>query len=352
MMAANLRTTPPAARPALPPADATLVGAAPGAASVADGVLLPTVSWSLPGEWLLRDGAAPDEPTQALPGPWRALAPLPEKDTFLGWYRYRDVELVGVGGMGRVYRAVQVKTGRPVALKFLLEGRRRGRELWEAELQGRVRHPGVLPVLESGRLAGLPWFAMPYVDGESLKAARPRLGLRQALALMAEVARTVEAIHRRGIVHCDLNPRNVLVAPGGDDATGGLRAYVIDFGISQEQRAPWPADTSRVVGTPAYMAPEQALGHLSDLDPRTDVFALGATLYEMASGRRPFSAETCEAVLTKAIQEEPPSLRELDPALPRRLEHIVLRCLEKDPQDRYPTAGSLADALDAFLAAS
>jgi serine/threonine-protein kinase len=100
------------------------------------------------------------------------------------------------------------------------------------------------------------------------------------------------------------------------------------------------------------MAPEQALGHLSDLDPRTDVFALGATLYEMASGRRPFSAETCEAVLTKAIQEEPPSLRELDPALPRRLEHIVLRCLEKDPQDRYPTAGSLADALDAFLAAS
>jgi len=352
MMAATRHApTPPAARPALAPTEATLNGFGAASAAVAAGYLFPTVSWSLPGEWPQRDVAAPDAPTQALPGPWRALAPLPAENTFLGWYRYRDVELAGVGGMGRVYRARQVKTGRTVALKLLLEGRRHGNELWEAELQERVRHPGVLPVLDRGRLAGHPWFAMPFVDGDSLKAARRHLTLRQALAVMAEVARTVEAVHRCGIVHCDLNPRNILLAAGGGIATAGLRPYVIDFGIAQEMVAPAPADTSRVVGTPAYMAPEQALGRLSDLDPRTDVFALGATLYEMASGRRPFSAETCEAVLTKAIREEPPSLRGLEPAVPQRLERIVLRCLEKDPRDRYPAAAALADDLEAFLAA-
>jgi serine/threonine-protein kinase len=188
---------------------------------------------------------------------------------------------------------------------------------------------------------------MPHVDGRSLKKARPHLDLRQALQVFVAVARTVEAIHGCGIVHCDLNPRNILLA-GGDD--GAPRPYVIDFGIAQEMAAPALADTSRILGTPAYMAPEQALGHYADYDPRTDVYALGATLYELLSGQRPFSADTCEAVLTKAIHEEPPALRELQPAVPRRLERLVLRCLEKDPGDRYPDAGALAHDLDVFLA--
>jgi eukaryotic-like serine/threonine-protein kinase len=324
-------------------AEVTLFG---GTAPVrGDGLHLPELSWALPGDWPQRGRRDAEQATEAVPGPWRIVNPVPAEGLFIGWNRYRDVELTGVGGMGRVYRARSAKTGETVALKLLVEGRRRGDELWEASLQARVHHPSVLPVFDSGRLGGFPWFSMPYVEGSSLKAARPCLDLAQSVALIAKVARAAAAIHAHGIVHCDLNPRNILV--GRRD--GELHPWVIDFGIAQQIAAPAPADVSRVVGTPAYMAPEQALGHYADFDARTDIYALGATLYEMATGRRPFSAETSEAVLTKAIREEPKPLHDFDPAVPARLERIVLTCLEKDPEDRYLDAEALARDLEDFL---
>lgn len=303
--------------------------------------------WVLPGEWPQRRPSV-DQPTLALPVHGRAVLSEPARHLFDGWDRYHDVELVGVGGMGRVYRARDPRTGHDVALKFLVDGRRFGAGHREADLQARVDHPGVLPVLDRGERGGYSWFAMPYLEGRTLKAVRRQLDVQRSVRLAAEVARTVEAIHAAGVVHCDLNPSNVLLA--GPAEHGRARPYVIDFGIAREMEQPPDSTTGRVVGTPAYMAPEQALCKTRQVGPPTDVYSLGATLYELVSGRRPFSAETCEAIITKAIREEPEPLRKRNADVPASLERVVSRCLEKDPRDRYPTAAALADALEDCLA--
>ncbi len=315
------------------------------ARSMTDGLAFPAISWSLSGEWSARRTAAPGEPTLALPGPSGFPPPLPSAERLAAWGRFGELELAGAGGMARVYRGIDRRRRRPVAVKLLVERRHPGDDLREARLQQAVRHPGVLPVYDRGIFAGCPWFSMPYVNGSTLKAARTRIRLDQALALVADVCRAVAVAHDRGIVHCDVNPRNVLVARTGR----GLRAWIIDFGIAREASRPTGTDTTRVFGTPAYMAPEQALGHHREIDPRTDVYGLGATLYELAAGRRPFSAETSAAVLTKAVREEPQPLRELAPEVPPALESLVLRCLEKNPADRYPDARAVATDLDRLL---
>ncbi|HEX2253673.1 MAG TPA: serine/threonine-protein kinase [Thermoanaerobaculia bacterium] len=303
--------------------------------------------WSLPGEEpAQRPTVAPGEPTQVLPGPGSSPPPGPSGRLLAGWSVFRNVQLLGAGGMGRVFRAVD-GAGREVAIKFPLGPRDAAEPLREARLQARVEHPGVLPVLARGMLGRHPWFSMPYAGARTLKDERPHLSLHEAVALMAEACRTVAEIHRRGIVHCDLNPRNLLVVPG----TGGRRrVLVIDFGIAEEIRRHRPYRTQGVVGTPAYMAPEQARGEAERIEARTDVYGLGATLYELASGRRPFAAETREAMLTMTLQDEPRPLRELAPGVPPRLEAIVLRCLEKDPERRYGSASTVAEALESCLA--
>lgn len=302
-----------------------------------------SLSWSLPGTWLRRGGGEPQDATRALPARCRVLPPEPAETLLEEWPRYREVELVGVGGMGRVYRARDRRSDRTVALKLLLHGG----DGDEAALQALPRHPGVLPVLDAGTLGDYPWFTMPFVDGLTLKAAQHGLRMERKLDLMVQAARTVEAIHRAGVVHCDLNPRNLLVA--GPPESAAARLYVIDFGIACRSTAPCTATSDRVVGTPAYMAPEQALGKRHRVDPRTDVYGLGATLYELVCGRRPFNAETSQAVLTKAIREEPRPIHDFNADVPERLETVVLTCLEKDPADRYPTAEALAGALEDCL---
>lgn len=307
----------------------------------------PAVSWSLPGEVPTSCTAAPGAPTLALPGPFPALSAELPAALLADWRRYRDLELAGVGGMGRVYHARDPRSGADVAVKFLVEARDPRERLREARLQARVADPGVLPVLDRGELGRYGWFAMPYVAGCTLKSARRGMDLDEATELMVTVCRTVATIHRAGIVHCDLNPRNVIVGAG---SCAAHRPWVIDFGIAQEISAPQPWGGQRVVGTPSYMAPEQAMGRNHLLDPRTDIFGLGATLYELASGHRPFPAETSEAILTKAIHEEPRPMSELGAEVPPELERIVLTCLEKDPADRYGSAAELADALELVVA--
>jgi serine/threonine-protein kinase len=302
------------------------------------------VSWSLPGERPARRTAAPGDPTLALPGLSGDARPLPAADLLAAWPRFADLELAGIGGMGRVYRARDRRDGRIVAVKLLIERRYADDELREARLQARVDHPAVLPVLDHGRLAGFPWFSMPYVGGAPLKAARRGLGLGEAIALLCEVCRAVAAVHRRGIVHCDVNPRNILV----DRGPAGLRAWLIDFGIAGEPRR--GRSQPRPFGTPAYMAPEQVGTNAAELDPRTDVYGLGATLYEIAAGRHPFPAATCEAVLTRTLYDEPEPLSEIAPDVPRALDPVVRRCLAKEPADRYPGAADLAADLERLIA--
>jgi serine/threonine-protein kinase len=305
-----------------------------------------------PAELTLLDLAhpAPSRPAAAprtlclLPGGRLPRRPEPRPD-FTGWSRYTGVEPLGEGGMGQVYAAFDPRLERRVALKFLRrgDGGRGGRALHEARLQARAESPHVPQVYEVGQLDGHSYLAMQYLDGPTLKAARRRMSLDERLATAAALCRALDAIHEVGLVHRDVNPRNVLVRP----TAAGWWPYVIDFGIAHE--LPWPSRPvdPRVVGTAPYMAPEQALGRNDRIDRRTDVYSLGATLYELFSGRRPFSAESSEAILTKSLREDPPPLALVAPALPAGVERVVGRCLEKDPDDRYPTARRVAAELEA-----
>jgi serine/threonine-protein kinase len=299
----------------------------------------------IPGATLRKPSTHPVETTLCLlPGRGRRAAepapPLP----FERWHRYHGVELLGEGGMGRVYRAYDPLRGRTVALKFLRrrEAGRGGRSLYEARLQSRAASAHVPEVYETGELDGHPYFAMEYVDGPTLMAVRPELPLAARIAVAIGVCHALDAVHEAGLVHRDVNPRNLLVrrAPAA-----GWWPYVIDFGIAHELPHPSRPVDPRVVGTAPYMAPEQALGRTAAIDRRTDVYSIGATLYELFSGRRAFAAESSPAILTKALKEDPTPLAEVAPALPPRLGEIVARCLDKAPEHRYPTARAVAAEL-------
>jgi serine/threonine-protein kinase len=254
-------------------------------------------------------------------------------------------ELVGRGGMAVVYKARQRSLNRPVALKMLLVGPyfdadEASRIRAEAEAIARLQHPNVVHVYEVGECDGRPYLLMEFVDGGTL-ADRLKQGpvpADQAAAWAEAIARGIHAAHRRGIVHRDLKPANVLM-------TGDGVPKITDFGIAR--RLDDPADKTRtglVIGTPAYMAPEQAEGR-KGVGPPADVWAVGAVLYEMLTGRRPFDGGSSHDLLRRVSSEKPPRPSRVRPTVPARLEAICLKCLQKDPANRYPTAEALADDL-------
>ncbi len=187
---------------------------------------------------------------------------------------------------------------------------------------------------------------MRYVAGGSLEDVGDELNLEERVALLAEVARAVHQAHRKGLVHRDLKPRNILI-----DTTnrGRVSPSVVDFGLAREVGAPGLTADGTTLGTPHYMAPEQVRGEARALDARTDVFALGATLFRVLTDQHPFDGESTPEVLVKVLQEDPPTLTRVNPTLPRDLESIVAKCLEKDPPLRYQSARALAEDLDRFL---
>lgn len=264
------------------------------------------------------------------------------------WDRYRDVSLLGSGGMGRVYRAFDVALDRWVAIKVLTGddprlAERLGRE---ARAQARIEHPNVCKVYDVGELEGTPFIAMQLVEGEPLGDLAPSLSLEQKVLLVRQVAEGVHAAHRAGLIHRDLKPANVMVATRGEEP---LRPYVVDFGVVRDAHAASLTATGLAVGTPAFMAPEQARGDTARVDRRTDVWALGAILYELLAGAPPFEGDSALDVMLKVVQEEPVPLRKRVPSLPEDLETIVARCLEKDPGRRYDSARALAEDLGRFL---
>jgi hypothetical protein len=269
-----------------------------------------------------------------------------------------DYEILGVlgrGGEGVVYRARHRPLGRVVALKMLRDsGRARPEALArfrrEAETLARLRHPHIVQVYEVGCEGGRPFFALEYVEGGSLSArlqGRP-LPARDAARLMEQAADAVHAAHEAGVVHRDLKPANVLLAPG----PGLGSPKVSDFGLAKHVAVDVSLTrTGLVLGTPDYMAPEQARGEAGALGPACDVYALGAVLYQLLTGRPPFVGEGSMDVLLQAAHSEPVPPRRLCPRTPRDLETICLKCLQKDPRRRYATARALADDLRRFLAA-
>ncbi|WP_437300213.1 protein kinase domain-containing protein [Sorangium sp. So ce426] len=261
--------------------------------------------------------------------------------------RFEDFHLLGRGGMGAVYRARDLRLGRRVAIKLLSAGAQiDGSFLREARSQARLRHENVCEVHEAGVADHVPFLVMRCIDGPSLQDARGDLTLEEKVRVARAIAAALHEAHRLGLVHRDVKPSNVMLERGTD---GAYRPYLMDFGIAREAGESGPTLTGALLGTPAYMAPEQAAGRVHALDRRTDVYGLGATLYALLAGRPPFTGGTVMDVLRQVLEEDAPPLRTLDRDIPQDLEAVVMRCLEKQPGARYESARALGEDLQRFL---
>ncbi len=286
-----------------------------------------------------------------LPGrPSGSVAPdVLVSSTLTAWGPFERLRLIGEGGMARIFRAHDPRLRRPVALKILRrdDPELHQRFIHEAQAQALVEHEHVCRIFEAGEIEGQAYIAMQLIQGETLKSALTKLDLQEKARLMVQVCEGVHAAHRRGLIHRDLKPANLMME---QDEDGQLRAYVLDFGLARQAIAgKGMTATGFVMGTVVYMSPEQARGETETMDRRADVYSLGATLYELLTGLPPHgSAEGMEA-LRKILYEEPVAPRKRNPDIPRDLETIVLKCLEKDAARRYDTARALGDDLQRWI---
>jgi serine/threonine-protein kinase len=259
--------------------------------------------------------------------------------------RYVKVSRLGSGGMGEVWKGWDTELGRWVALKFMKhdDPNEVARFRREAQTAARLNHPNIASIYEVGESGGRPFIAMQYIAGATL-GALPRDDARRLVELSRDAALAIHHAHEQGVVHRDLKPANLMVEEG----TG--RIYVMDFGLAK----PTTVDSSlsasgAILGTPAYMSPEQARGDTALVGPANDVYSLGATLYELLTNRPPFQESEIYALLRKVVDEDPPPVRRLNPRVNPDLETIVLKCLEKEPDRRYASAQALAEDLVRWL---
>ena len=272
---------------------------------------------------------------------------------------FRILEKLGAGGMGVVYKALDTRLDRPVALKFLPENMVQDPQALErfrreAHAASALNHPGICTIYDIGEQDHRPFIAMEFIDGETLRQhihGQP-LTIEQILELGIQIADALDAAHTEGIIHRDIKPSNIFVTKRG-------KAKVLDFGLAkliakdlmslnpEDSSSTAPQESLSIVGiisgTPAYMSPEQVRG--DDLDSRTDIFALGLLLYEMATGRQAFSGRTGGAIIESILTRTPTSVRTLNPQIPLQLEEIIIKCLNKDRNLRYPTAAAIRSDL-------
>ncbi len=295
--------------------------------------------------------AGPDEgppDTRATTPPRPSSAPVGPA----AWPHLSGYEVLGElgrGGMGVVYQARQVLLDRTVALKMIRAGAGADEEdlarfRLEAEAVARLQHPNIIQIFEVGQLDGQPFFSLEFVAGGALEdrlAAGP-LADAAAAELVETLARAMHAAHQKGIIHRDLKPANVLMTADGTPK-------ITDFGLAKRlEGGPGQTQSGAIMGTPSYMAPEQARGEIIRIGPPADVYALGAILYEIVSGRPPFKGPTSLDTVLQVINDEPVPLSYLQPRVARDLETICMKCLEKEPARRYASAADLADDLRRF----
>jgi serine/threonine-protein kinase len=286
--------------------------------------------------------APPPAPGSFVPG----VTPLPAS-----FDDYELLEEVGRGGMGIVYRSRQKSLDRIVAVKMLLRrdlatAADLARFRSEAEAAARLDHPGIVSIFEVGECGGHPFYSMRFIEGTTLAKRLATGGVlpREAATILARVAEAVDAAHRGGVLHRDLKPSNILI-----DAAG--KPHVSDFGLAKRIEADQDVThTGAILGTPCYMSPEQAAGSRGDVGPTSDVWSLGAILYQTLTGRPPFQAANPMDTLLAVLESDPPVPRSLDPGVNRDLEMIALKSLQKPQELRYASAADLAADLRAFLA--